>query len=236
MRFAKRFRENLGGLAREAAVGGPGSGNHEARWDAKPSTASCNRFDLASLHRGGWLRPGATGTTTWSRGERAPSAIGWTVAGENGTAAALDLRYAVGGEAIADRVPLTWTPCRFGGRRPWFVCPGDGCGRRAAVLYGGRSFLCRRCHGLAYESTRKGAGDRATRKVQKIRARLGGSANLLTPFPPKPKGMHWRTYERLAAEAEAAEGGRHAAFEAWAARTSAWFDRIAGDAAPDRSP
>jgi hypothetical protein len=27
--------------------------------------------------------------------------------------------------------------------------------------------------------------------------RLGGTANMLDDFPEKPKGMHWRTYERL---------------------------------------
>ena len=96
-------------------MGGPGSGNRD-RWGAKPSTAACNRFDLASLHRGGWLHPGAVGTTTWSRGGTETSSIGWAVLGEEG-AAALELRYAVGGEAIRYAVPLAWTPCRFGGRR-----------------------------------------------------------------------------------------------------------------------
>jgi hypothetical protein len=209
-------------------MGGPGSGNRD-RWGAKPSTAACNRFDLVSLRRGGWLRPGVVGTATWSRGEQETAAIGWAVVDEGGTVTALELRYAVGGEAIAYRVPLEWTPCHFGGERPWFVCPGDGCGRRAAVLYGGRYFLCRRCQGLAYESTRESPGERATRKVQRIRKRLGGSANLLTPLPPKPKGMHWRTYERLAAAEGAAEGVRHAAFEAWAERTSAWLERLGAE-------
>jgi hypothetical protein len=32
--------------------------------------------------------------------------------------------------------------------------------------------------------------------------RLGGSANLLDPFPAKPKGMHWRTYRHLRARAQ----------------------------------
>ena len=66
------------------------------------------------------------------------------------------------------------------------------------MLYGGRYFLCRRGHGLAYESTRESRGDRAVRKAQKVRMRLGGTANLLAPSPPTPQGMHWRTYERLA--------------------------------------
>jgi Transposase DDE domain len=32
---------------------------------------------------------------------------------------------------------LEWTPCNYGGARPWFLCPMDGCRRRVAVLYAG---------------------------------------------------------------------------------------------------
>ncbi len=210
-------------------MGGPGSGNHYPS-GTKTTTDACHRFDVASLARGGWVRPGRTGTTRWLRGEQETSAIGWAVHGEGGTATALELRYAIDGEAIQYRVPITWTRCHLGGRRPWFVCPGAGCGRRVAVLYGRRLFLCRHCHDLAYPSTRHSAGDRALRTAQRIRVRLGGSANMLEPFPPKPRGMHWRTYARLAREAAAAEGVHHAAFVAWAERETAWRKRLAGEA------
>ena len=52
---------------------------------------------------------------------------------------------------LVSRLRLTWTPCNYGGSRPWFVCPGKGCGRRAAILYGPTNpLLCRLCRALAY--------------------------------------------------------------------------------------
>jgi hypothetical protein len=101
-------------------------------------------------------------------------------------------------EDVREPVELARTACNFGGERPWFICPGAGCGRRVAILYGpGRYFLCRRCYDLVYESQRENEMNRALRRAQDIRRRLGGSANLTEPFPEKPKGMHWSSYELL---------------------------------------
>lgn len=102
---------------------------------------------------------------------------------------------------IEQRLPLTWTPCHFGGTRPWFVCSvwanGRYCGRRVGVLYlAGELFACRYCHGLAYESQQYNSVGWSISRSQKIRIRLGGSPDPFGPIPERPRGMWSRTYER----------------------------------------
>jgi hypothetical protein len=108
------------------------------------------------------------------------------------------------GRAVEQRVPLMWTRCHLGGARPWFRC---SCGRRAAILYMRSAPVlgCRHCRGLAYRSQQEIPRHRAIRRAQKLRMRLGGSANLLKPFPERPRGMHRITYYRLSARAMAAQ-------------------------------
>lgn len=94
------------------------------------------------------------------------------------------------------RIWLRWSPCNFGGQRPWFVC--HRCNRTAGKLYNtGASSTCRRCLGLWYASQRRGAKSRRYLRALKLRLRLKGIANLREPFPPRPKRMHRRTYVRL---------------------------------------
>jgi len=55
------------------------------------------------------------------------------------------------------KIPLTTTPCNYGGKRYWFTCPwyknGVYCGRRVGVLYkDGDYFACRHCYNLTYSS------------------------------------------------------------------------------------
>jgi len=119
-------------------------------------------------------------------------------------------------EEVREPVFLAWTACNFGGERPWFVCPGAGCGRRVAVLYApGRYFLCRHCYDLSYESQRERVMYRALHKAQAIRERLGGSANMMEPFPERPKGMHWATYWRLREEHDEAEMSQLTGMREW---------------------
>src|SRR5216684_3979686 len=80
------------------------------------------------------------------------------------------------------------------------------CGRAVAVLHlSGLRFLCRHCRSLAYASQREGRAERALRRGQKIRTRLGGSPFVTDPFPEKPKRMRWATYGRLIEKANEAE-------------------------------
>jgi hypothetical protein len=69
----------------------------------------------------------------------------------------------------------------------------------------GRYFLCRNCYRLAYQSQREQPPERALRRANNIRMRLGGDPGMLWPFPGKPKGMHWRTFKRLSHQVRRAE-------------------------------
>jgi hypothetical protein len=67
-------------------------------------------------------------------------------------------------------------------------------------------FACRRCCGLAYTSQQESPMYRGLAMAQKIRKRLGGSSmDIFDMFPGKPKGMHWRTYDRLRVAHDAAK-------------------------------
>ena len=109
-------------------------------------------------------------------------------------------RYRKPGEEWCEEcypILLDWTACNLGGKRPWFLCPG--CGRRVAILYVGTLFQCRQCLNLTYQSQRECRLDRLLRRKDKIRKRLGWKEG--TEYR-KPKGMHWKTYQRLVREYE----------------------------------
>jgi hypothetical protein len=164
---------------------------------------SCISIDVRGWHREGRLRQGLFFSCSWACGGEQFGSI--NVRTEVNAVILMFRSRSWGGtgrRSIEQRVPITRTACHLGGRRPWFVCSvysgGRYCGRRVAVLYGaGELFACRRCYGLAYESQYEAVHHRGLGRARKIRMRLGGSPNMLEPFPEKPKGMHWRTYERL---------------------------------------
>ena len=195
-------------------MGGVGSSSWY-RFNKKATVEECRSLDIRRFHRAGLLKLGCRFSWSWSRAGRQIASIGGVALGSSRPEQVVLLfRYRSGPSAewedVQEPVELDWTPCNFGGERPWFVCPGVvngvACGRRVAVLHAaGKYFLCRHCYDLAYQSQRDNKMYRALHRAQDIRRRLGGSANMMEPFPEKPKGMHWRTYERLFWEHHEAE-------------------------------
>ena len=180
-------------------------------------------IDVFYMRRHGLLTPGHSFTLSWSHnGKKVSSIGGYNVDG----AVILKYRHRTFGgewEDVEQLVPLEWTPCHFGGRRPGFHCNvysgGVYCGRRVAKLYGnGKLYACRHCYDLRYASQREDWGNRALRKAQKLRERLGGDASLVSPLPDKPKGMHWRTYDGLVGKLKAAEGATNSYMLEWLSR------------------
>ncbi|WP_169737277.1 hypothetical protein [Simplicispira psychrophila] len=103
------------------------------------------------------------------------------------------------GGVVEQRVPTQTSPCHLGGERRWFTYPQ--CSKRVAVLYApGRYFACRQCCGLGYATQKEGADERAASRTNKLRKQLGWEAGILNGNGGRPKGMHWKTYQRLKAE------------------------------------
>jgi hypothetical protein len=128
-------------------------------------------------------------------------------------------------EFEADKVPLrlTFTPCRFGGRRAWFVC--EGCGRERIVLYRRevvtvvhhdgvpreehQRFLwrCRRCWRLTYPSQRTSRNLLGTAQVrlQALCRRFKPDWCYGDDYFAKPPRVRYSTWRRFCQEVEAWE-------------------------------
>ncbi len=183
-------------------MGGYGSG---PRFSSKNTTSSYHRIDIRCWQREGLLEPRGIFNSQWLHDGEVISSI--TARAELGRVI-LTYRHRSNDQDWRNEdypVLLEWTRCNFGGKRAWFICPARGCGRRVAILYGGAIFACRHCHQLAYDTQNQTVHSRALGRTQAIRMKLGGSPSLIEDFPLKPKGMQWRTYERLKREAADAE-------------------------------
>jgi hypothetical protein len=170
-------------------MGGWGSGKWH-RWHARPKLEDYLQLDIRQLRQRGALKPGLSISLEWRRGNEPTGDIRIEV---RDSCLILKYRSRVAGgewENIEEFVSLSWTPCNYGGCRPWFLCPG--CGRRAGVLVGaGARFLCRHCYSLKYRCQSESLFDRMHRKARKIRNRLDEDEKR------KPKWMHQETFERL---------------------------------------
>jgi len=193
-------------------MGGYGS----TRWHGQQTrldTDGLLKLDIRALRRQGALQPGAVSSQTWTRrGE----CVGMIHTISSRTRGALILCYTMYGydrapKDVRETVHLDTTPCKFGGTRTWFCCPG--CSSRRAVLFGvdGR-FRCRRCHDLAYTATREDELERAARRIGRLQARMGYADGDDSFIPSRPQGMDRRTYRRLALQLHGAINRRDRLF------------------------
>ncbi|MFA7170184.1 MAG: hypothetical protein WC178_05040 [Candidatus Paceibacterota bacterium] len=130
-----------------------------------------NRLSIFWLKKNGYLHKDYninSGGISWTYGyNENKSSIGFSVKrinwGELNEEAYIQLQYTYTNgrteekECIDYKVELVTTPCNYGGKRYWFICPlaknGQYCGRRVGVLYqNGKYFGCRHCGDIAYDS------------------------------------------------------------------------------------
>ena len=149
------------------------------------------RLDVRQLHRRDCLRPGLAFSWSWSWGDEPAGSISIFTGADS-----IRLSYSTrAGEQVDELVDLDRTPCNYGGTRTWFRCPR--CDRRVAVLFGGKRFWCRHCHGIAYAVENEDAMSRLLRRSNKLRERIKVKAGTAYPVTFKPKHMHQRTFDRI---------------------------------------
>jgi hypothetical protein len=186
-------------------------GNNSGRWSGRPTSEATQSYVLhmASLTRAG-IGPGRFGKVAFSL-DQGQFPIELTIdtrsVGPGFIDFAHETRHPRDPQPIRYRVWLNWSRPHYGGRRYWFCCPKTG--EWATKLFlplGGHRFLSRQGYRLGYACQRERRSDRLMRKAHKLHRALGGGDERLGgEAPDKPKGMHWRTYERRVAAWIAAE-------------------------------
>lgn len=188
-------------------MGGFGSGGHNNK--GRKLVEQCYRLDATDLKRRGLMREGRIAHLSW-RGTNDQKGPSVRVIGGTDTIT-LEYAWRRGDEpwqAHSERVALDWLPRHLGGKEVYFLCPK--CAGRVKRIYGaGKRYLCRQCHNLVHGSTQERPGNRATRKNQTLRRKIGVGTGLGDWVGPKPKHMHQKTFERISAQIHAAEAEVH---------------------------
>jgi len=117
------------------------------KWDKKGAVEDYRRIDVRVLHREHGIKPGSQ----------------------------ITVQYEWRGEQVAQEIYFDWTPCNYGGHRPWLICMH--CGRRVAALYlRGKYFACRHCYNLTYTSCQE--SDSRFRKLLQDYDGFGGGEDM----------------------------------------------------------
>lgn len=166
--------ENWGGL--RAGAGRPGNARH---------VEDARRLDIRQMQNAGLFRAPWQGMWWWKNPRTLATTSTISVRTSHNH---MVISYAVGGSLVRETIDLSHAACGFGGTRVMMLCLG--CRQRCSVmLFANRTFRCRHCHRLSYESQSESRLGRLVIKKQKILQRLG-------PHGSRKKGMHLDTYRQ----------------------------------------
>lgn len=182
-----KFPDDLGKTV--GYMGGFGSGNRQQ--GGRLTVGQCLQLDVEKLKTHGLFDNPAVWAWRWSTGS--------TVQVDTRNKGFVTLQYSTAQEEPREyNIRLEAIPQHLGGKRDWFICPSLRCNRRCKTVYlRGGYFLCRKCQRLGYLTEQASKSDYPHHQIEKIRARLGWAPGYLNGYERKPKGMHWKTYNRL---------------------------------------
>lgn len=132
-------------------------------WDKKTTVEECKSISTTFLKEHDYFCGWRAGGMQWTRNGEETGSIGFVVSVQGWTGE-IHLQYTQTQRESGEKesldypVRLAATPCHFGGKRWWFICPlvvsGSACNRRVGKLYlgGGKYFGCRHCYNLTYTS------------------------------------------------------------------------------------
>jgi hypothetical protein len=126
----------------------------------KTTVEACDSISTVFLKKYGYLNDGYIGDVNWTIGQ---GSLGFWISLKDWTGT-IHFRCAQStteNEILDCPVQLVATPCNYGSKRWWFVCPeapnGISCNRRVLKLYlrDGKYFGCRHCCNLTYASAQE---------------------------------------------------------------------------------
>ena len=206
----------------------------------RPAIESALCLDLPRLLRQRLVVPDCTssGELVWKRdGERIAS-VGYC-AELGDTDGTLTLEYRADGQDVRDAIRLSTVANNYGGRS-WFMhCPVTGKRARKLHKWSGLAHFRHRDAVRprpTYASQRDSGADRIHRQRWALRQKMGDTYSDLFGEPIKPKGMHWRTYERHAARDAELEARELPMLAGLLAHMGCPLDGFGGDLPADLGP
>ncbi len=146
------------------------------------------RLDMRVLRRRGYLVPGAivSGRMAWERRDVCTGMVGLQMELQVAHGL-LTISYSRAGQDHHEEVAIVSTPCRYGGRRFYFVCPGSSARCELLISTRGGPFVSRKASRLTYSTQSVDRLARLQTARMKAEDRAFGRRGL-----PKPRGARKR--------------------------------------------